>query len=84
MYCKIYFQFVDMNGPEDWGSIPGRVIPKTKKKKVLDASLFNTQHYKVWIKGKWRNPGKRVAPSSTPWCSSYGKGAFELPSTTVN
>ena len=43
------------NGPEDWGSIPGWVFHKTqkkkkkkkKKKKVLDASLLNTQHYKV-------------------------------------
>ena len=32
-------------------SMPGRVIPKTQKM-VLDASLLNTQHYKVWIKGK--------------------------------
>ena len=39
------------NGPEDRGSIPGRVIPKTKKM-VLDAALLSTQHYKVWIKGK--------------------------------
>ena len=22
---------------------------------------------------KWSNPGKRVAPSPTPWCSSYWK-----------
>ena len=35
----------------DQGSIPGRVIPKTQKM-VLDASLFNTQHYMVGIKGK--------------------------------
>ena len=33
------------------GSIPGRVIPKTQKV-VLDASLLNTQHYKVRIKSK--------------------------------
>ena len=39
------------NGPGDRGSIPGRVIPKTQNM-VLDASLLNTQHYKVWIKGK--------------------------------
>ena len=38
-------------GPEDRGSIPGRVIPKTKKI-VLDLALLNTQHYKVRIKGK--------------------------------
>ena len=25
---------------------------------------------------KWSNPGKGVAPSPTPWCSSYGKGEF--------
>ena len=35
----------------DYYSIPGRVIPKTQKM-VLDASLLNTQHYEVWIKGK--------------------------------
>ena len=39
------------NGPEDLGSIPGRVIPKTKKM-VRDATLLNTQHYKVRIKGR--------------------------------
>ena len=37
------------NGPGDQGSIPGRVIPKTKKM-VLDAALLSTQHYKVRIK----------------------------------
>ena len=39
------------NGSEDQGSIPGRVIPKTQKM-VLCATLLNTQHYKVRIKGK--------------------------------
>ena len=39
------------NGPGDYGSIPGQVIPKTQKI-VLDASLLNTQHYKVRIKCK--------------------------------
>ena len=39
------------NGPEELGSIPGQVIPKTQKM-VLDASLLNTQHYKVRIKVK--------------------------------
>ena len=45
--------------PRDQGSIPGQVIPKTQKM-VLDATLLNTQYYKVWIKGKWSNPRKRV------------------------
>ena len=32
---------------------------------------------------KWCNPGKGVAPSPIPWCSSYRKGAFGSPSTLV-
>ena len=27
---------------------------------------------------KWRNPGKRVAPFLTPWCSSYRKGNLQV------
>ena len=48
---KFWVSRVFPNGPEDWGSIPGRVIPETKKI-VLDTSLLYTQHYKVRIKGK--------------------------------
>ena len=70
------------NSSEDQGSIPGLVIPKTLKM-VLDTSLLNTQHYKVLIKSKEDNPGNGVAPSPTPRCSSYWKGAFVSPSTTV-
>ena len=43
--------WVFANGPEDRGSIPGRVIPKTQKM-VLDVTLLNTKHYKVRIKSK--------------------------------
>ena len=39
------------NSPGDLGSVTGRVIPKTQKM-VLDATLLNTQHYEVGIKGK--------------------------------
>ena len=35
----------------DLGSIVGRVMPKTQKT-VLDATLLNTQPYKIRIKGK--------------------------------
>ena len=54
-----------VNGLGDQGSIPGQVIPKTQKV-VLDATLHDTQHYKVWS-----NPGKGVTPSPTPRQSSY-------------
>ena len=50
------------NDPEDRGSIPGQVIPKTLKM-VLDTSLLNTQHYKVLSSIKWSNPGIGIAPS---------------------
>ena len=50
------------NGLEDLGSIPGRVIPKTQKM-VLDASLLNIQHYKVWIKDK--------EEQSSEWSSAF-------------
>ena len=51
------------NGPVDLGSIPGHVIPKTFKI-VLETSLLNTQQ------NNWSNPGKGVAPSPTPRCST--------------
>ena len=51
------------NGPGDLGSIPGRVIPKTQKM-VLDTSLLNTQHYKVWIKGKVEQSRERSSALS--------------------
>ena len=39
------------NGSENQGSIRGRVKPKTQKM-VLNATLLNTQHYKIRTKGK--------------------------------
>ena len=54
-YRSITYQLLPVrvftNGPGDLGSIPGRLIPKTQKM-ILDASLLNTQHYKVRIKSK--------------------------------
>ena len=62
------------NGPGDLGSIPGRVIPKTQKM-VLDASLLNTQHYKVRIKGKVEQSRER---SSALGVVSYRKGSLRV------
>ena len=72
------------NGPGDLGSIPGRVIPKTFKKMVLDASLLNTQHYKVRIKGKVEKSWERssVLPLHLG-VVAIEKGAFGSPSTMV-
>ena len=80
IYIYIYIclaVIVFANGPGDLGSIPGRVIPKTQKM-VLDASLLNTQHYKVRIKGKVEPSREGVVPSPTSWCSSYRKGSLRV------
>ena len=54
-YTRIKFEIESnvsiYNSPGDPGSIAARVIQKSKKM-VLDASLLNTQHYKVRIKSK--------------------------------
>ena len=51
--------------PGDMGWIPGRVIPKTLKM-ILDASLLNTQQYKIHIKGKEQS---RERSSALPYTS---------------
>ena len=48
------------NGPGERGSIPGWVILKTQKV-VLDASLLNTEHYKIQIKGKVEQSRERCS-----------------------
>ena len=69
--------WVFANGPENRGSISGRVIPKTPKI-VLDTSMLNTQYYKVHFKGKLDQFMEWVAPSPTPQCSRYWKGSFRV------
>ena len=51
------------SGPGDLGSVPGRVIPKTQKM-VLDASLLNTQRYKVRVKSKVEQSRERSSALS--------------------
>ena len=75
--CFMAYQLLMGYGPGDRGSIPGRVISKTQKM-VIDATSLNTQHYKVRIKIKRSNAGKGVAPSPTPWYSSYRKGSLRV------
>ena len=71
------------NGPGDLGSIPGRDIPKTFKM-VFDTSLFNTQQYKVCIKGKVKqSKGKKLPPPPYLGIVAIEKGAFWSPSTMV-
>ena len=71
------------NGLGDQGSIPGRVIPKTKTM-VLDTALISTQHYKVRITGKVEQSRERS--SALPLylgVVAIEKRAFGSPSTKV-
>ena len=71
-----------VNGPGDLGSIPGRVIPKAQKT-VLDATLLNTQHYKVRIKGKVEQSRERSSAPLHLGVIAIEKGAFGSPLTKV-
>ena len=81
IYFKIYFYIytyilkyirigprnrVFASGLGDWGLIPGRIIQKTQKM-VPDATLLNTQHYMVRIKGKMEQHREwsRALPSTS-------------------
>ena len=70
------------NGPEELGSIPGRVIPKTLKM-VLGASLLNTQHYKERFKGKVEKSRERSSAIPSLGVVAIEKGAFGSPSIMV-
>ena len=54
------------SGPGGGVSIPGRVIPKTRKM-VLDVALFSSQYYEVGIKSKVGQP--RKLSSALPYTS---------------
>ena len=61
------------NGPGDQDSIPSRVIPKIFKKWYLIPPCLALSNIRYVTRVKWSNPGKWVAPSPTPRCSSYWK-----------
>ena len=51
---------------------------------VLDATLFNTQHYKVLLKGKMEQSRERsCAPALHLRVEAIEKGTFGSPSTKV-
>ena len=66
------------NSLGDLGSIPGRVMPKTLKIWYLMPPCLTLSIIKYVSRVKWCNPGKGVALSPTPWCSSYWKGSFRV------
>ena len=72
-----------VNSPRDRGSILGRVIPKTQYI-VLNDDLFNSQHYKVQIKGKVVQLREWIsAPPFHLGVEAIERGAFVSPLTKV-
>ena len=71
----ILLLFVFANGPVDLGSIPGRVILNTLTWYLIRLCL-TLSNIRYVSSVKCKNPGKGVAPSFTPRCSSYWKGSF--------
>ena len=65
------------NGLGDRDSILGCVIPKTLKR-VLIPTCLTLSNIRYVSRVKWSNPGKGVAPSPTPRCSSYWKGSLQV------
>ena len=63
------------NGSGDQSSILGCVIPKTLKWYLMTPYLI-LSNIRYVSRVKWSNPGKGVAPSPTPRCSSYWKGSL--------
>ena len=45
---------------------------------IPDTTLLNRQNYKVCIKGKVEQSREGIAPSPTPWWSSYWKGSLRV------
>ena len=65
-YITLYIRLIGQVGwvlahsPEDLGSIPGRIIPRTLKM-VLYTTLLNAQQYKVRIKGKVEQSREKIS-----------------------
>ena len=65
------------NGLGDWDSIPGQIIPKTKKwYLILPCLTLSINRYVSRV--KWSNPGKRIMLSPTRRRSSYWKGVLRV------
>ena len=74
--CMYVSQAIDLmsrvfgNGPSNWGSIPGRVIPKDPKKFLMPPCL-TLSIIRCGSKGKVEPSRKWSRSFPTLWCSSY-------------
>ena len=69
-----------------WSGRPGfnhrsrhtKDFKKKKKKRYLIPPCLTLSNTRYVSRVKWSNPGKGVAPSPTPRCSSYWKGSLPV------
>ena len=71
------------NGPGDLGSIPSCHTKDLKKKWYLIPPCLTLGNIRYVSRVKWSNPGKGVAPSPAPQCSSYRKGSLLVANFTL-
>ena len=71
------------NGPGDWGSTPGRNIPKTQQW-YLEPPCLTPSVIRQRSRVKWSNPGNGIALSPTPPCSSYLKESLLVTNITFS
>ena len=76
------------NSSRDRGSVPGRIIPKTQKKKkkknwYLMPPCLTLSIIRQGSRVKWSNPGNGVAPPLHLSVVAIEKGAFRSPSSKV-
>ena len=65
------------NGPGDRSSIPGGIIQKTQKWYLMPSCLtLSITRYGSGL--EWNYPENRLAPFSTPRCSSYWKRSLRV------
>ena len=63
--------------PETWVQSRVESYQKLKKWYLMPLCLtLSIIRYRSRV--KWSNPRKEVAPSPTPWCSSYRKGSLQV------
>ena len=70
------------NGPGDRGSISGQFQVESfqkLKKWYLTSPCLTFSIIRYISRVKWSNPGKGIAPSPTPRCTSYWKGSSGSP-----
>ena len=87
--CLIYLSYLFVSkiviiaGGIITGFIPFPRVLVLCEMQSVSSRIWTLSNIRYDSRIKWSHPGKEVAPAPTPRCSSYWKGSFREPSTTV-